>query len=172
MTISYFHPQFYSGTCSIGHCRSATHLFSPSFDAKPSSGTLLCVHRPLWGLPEASIYYFQTYQNHQCYVAYFQHFIIDRSFLYTSKRFPDYLTNPTEPRVFSCLKNDDTPSVSSSYFIHVWSSTSCKFDCKNRFFLENGRCITFTVLQLPGVPKNTVCPTHLTYPSSNEFTPI
>lgn len=112
-----------------------------SMDLSPQ--TLLRVNRPIYGLPEAEVHWFQTYHDHHCAVLQLQLFIVGPCFLYTAQRFLDDITKTATSRGFICLQTDDTANVGNSRFAQIEASMSQKFGCKAPVFLTQNRPINF-----------------------------
>lgn len=95
----------------------------PSVLALPIE-TLLRVEKSLHGLPEAGVYWFQTYHSHHKDILSLKPSSLDTCFLYTPKRFSNDFNTRGVSRGFTCLQTNDTTNASNYFFIKKKATAS------------------------------------------------
>lgn len=139
---------FFTRDVSQAYVQAETSTQRAIFVRPPStlnlpSDTVLRVNRPLYGIPEAGLHWFQTYHKHHRERLCLTPSIHDPCFLYTN--FGMSSDNKRQPKIsgFTCLQTDDTASAGNNAFMVNESKMSKRFDCKPAQTLSEGGTITF-----------------------------
>jgi len=106
-----------------------------------SNDTILRVHRPLYGVPEAGLHWFQTYHGFHTKSLSMTASAHDMCLLYTENA--TSRDKAKEPAALTCLQTDDSLILCNDAFAKLESKMSSRFECKAISKLAEGVPLKF-----------------------------
>lgn len=110
---------------------------------KLPAGSLLRVERPLYGLPEDILYWYQTYYKYQVRKFFFKSATHGPLFLYTLSGMLQNKKHCEKLRSNVCLRKDNTADAGIDCFVMKKSLAAKRFGCKLTSVLEEDFWIKF-----------------------------
>ncbi len=108
-----------------------------------SDDMVLKVECPLYGIPEAGVHWFVTYQKHHIERLGMQPASHDFCLLYTPNSIAKYYKNSKTPHGITCLQTDDTMTLANPSFISLEQKESMRFESKPLQYLRKGEPLKF-----------------------------
>eukprot|EP00171_Calliarthron_tuberculosum_P022597 IDg22597t1 len=107
---------------------------------------ILRVHRPLYGIPEAGIHWFNTYHRYHTSVLGMISSSHDLCLLYTKHALSR--DSRDKPAAITCLQTDDTLTLANTKFVHLEQRESTRFRSKPASALAEGVPLKFNGMML------------------------
>lgn len=116
----------------------------PPFSLKLGPNSLLHVVKPLYGLPESGLYWFETYHQNHTDNTEMKHAVVDMCFLFRK----DSLLENSKIRGEICLQTDDTLNLGTAAFTKIKEKQSQKIVRKPIQVLLDGNVIFFSGISI------------------------
>ena len=145
--------QFFARDISQDHVQSETRTQRAIFVGPPKNfnlplGTLLRVHLPLCGNPEAVIHWFRSYHAHHRYILHHTASLHDPCFLYTPCSISGDRQSAKVARGFTCLQTDETATAGNFAYAKLEAFSSNGFDGKDPGTLKVSGTVTLNGVEI------------------------